>query len=133
LEFRRTRPRPKLLLLRWCVGVRDLRIRMGSLCGMMIVRQGRRGVGKMGGRSGRGVRARAEEKGGGRDGSGRRVRAEPLRVEARGVVSGGRVRVEESGGSGVEMGGVRADVVGSGIEGDAGRGIGRSGSRGRRL
>jgi hypothetical protein len=77
--------------------------------------------------------ARAEEKGGGRDGSGRRVRAEPLRVEARGVVSGGRVRVEESGGSGVGMVGVRVDVVGSGIEGDGGRGIGRSGNRGRRL
>ena len=103
---------------------------MGSLCGMMIVRQGRRGVGKMGGRGGL---QRTEEKCGGRGGSGRRVRAELLRAEARGVVSGGRVRVEESGGSGVEMGGVRADVVGSGIEGDAGRGIGRSGSRGRRL
>ncbi len=106
---------------------------MGSLCGMMIVRQGRRGVGKMGGRSGRGVRLKAEEKGGGRGVSVRRVRAEPLRVEARGVVSGGRVRVEESGGSGVGMAGVREDVVGSGIEGDVGRGIGRNGSRGRRL
>jgi len=106
---------------------------MGSLCGMMIVRQGRRGVGKMGVRSGRGVRVKAEEKGEGRGVSGRRVRAELLRAEARGVVSVRRVKVEESGGSGVGMEGVRADVAGSGIEGDAGRGIGRSGSRGRQL
>ena len=85
------------------------------------------------GRSGRGVLPRAVVKGVGRGASGRRVRAEPLRVEARGVVSGGRVRVEESGGSGVGMAGVREDVAGSGIAEGVGRGIGRSGSRGRRL
>ena len=133
MEFRRTRPRPKLRLLRWCVGVRDLRIRMGSHCGMMIVRQGRRGVGKKGGRSGLGVQQRAVVMGGGRGGNGRRVKVVPLRAEARGVVSGGRVRVARSGGSGVGMVGARVDVAGSGIEGDGGRGIGRSGSRGRRL
>ena len=88
---------------------------MGSLCGMMIVRQGRRGVGKMVGRSGRGVLPRAVVKGVGRGASGRRV------------------RVVKSVGSGVGMAGVREDVAGSGIEGDAGLGIGRSGSRGRRL
>jgi hypothetical protein len=106
---------------------------MGSLCGMMIVRQGRRGVGKMGGRSGRGVLQRAVVTGGGRGVSGRHVKVELLRAEARGVVSGGRVRVARSGGSGVGMGGAKEDVAGSGIEGDVGLGIGRSASRGRRL
>jgi hypothetical protein len=106
---------------------------MGSHCGMMIVRQGRRGVGKMGGRSGRGVLQRAVVMGEGRGGNGRRVKVGTLRAEARGVVSGGRVRVAKSGGSGVGMGGARVDVAGSGIEGGVGRGIGKSGSRGRRL
>ena len=106
---------------------------MGSHCGMMIVRQGRRGVGKMDGRSGRGVLQRVVVMGEGRGVSGRRVRVGPLRAEVRGVVSGGRVRVARSGGSGVGMGGAKEDVAGSGIEGDAGLGIGRSASRGRRL
>ncbi len=106
---------------------------MGSLCGMMIVRQGRRDVGKMGGRSGRGGLPRAVVMGEGRGGNGRRVKVGTLRAEARGVVSGGRVRVAKSGGSGVGMGGAKEDVAGSGIAGGVGRGIGKSGSRGRRL